>query len=270
MNTRVTGHFGEWLQGRLGPAGPVVLVTLPCDRIGVEATRLADGPFNISSQFPIVPLALASEFLEKLGIEPSGHFQISADIAPGCGTGVSTASLLALARASGITSSPEVLAQACVQVEGAVDPLMLDAPEAWLWSSREAQELEFLGAPPMAEIVGGFWGGPQQTEPQDIVFQDVSDLLPRWREAVIKSDLAAVAHLSSDSAERTTNLRGPENDPTATMAERFSALGHLRAHTGSARGLIFAPGSVPDGIEYVLRGAGYSNVFRFHSRGGDR
>ena len=26
----VAGHFGEWLQGRLGPDGPVALVTLPC------------------------------------------------------------------------------------------------------------------------------------------------------------------------------------------------------------------------------------------------
>ena len=37
---RVEGHFGELLQGRLGPAGPVVLVTLPCP---VLAARLLAG-----------------------------------------------------------------------------------------------------------------------------------------------------------------------------------------------------------------------------------
>ncbi|BAJ82867.1 BluE protein (plasmid) [Acidiphilium multivorum AIU301] len=26
----VLGHFGEFLQGRIGPGGPVALVTVPC------------------------------------------------------------------------------------------------------------------------------------------------------------------------------------------------------------------------------------------------
>ncbi|TCP38104.1 hypothetical protein EV662_12129, partial [Rhodovulum marinum] len=33
----VAGHFGEFLQGRLGPDGPVVLVTLPCPALAVRA-----------------------------------------------------------------------------------------------------------------------------------------------------------------------------------------------------------------------------------------
>jgi len=29
-SVRISGHFGELLQGRLGPQGPVALITLPC------------------------------------------------------------------------------------------------------------------------------------------------------------------------------------------------------------------------------------------------
>ena len=32
----IPGHFGEWLQGRLGAEGPVVLVTLPAPRLGLD------------------------------------------------------------------------------------------------------------------------------------------------------------------------------------------------------------------------------------------
>jgi len=33
----VAGHFGEWLQGRLGAEGPVGLVTLACAAVRVHA-----------------------------------------------------------------------------------------------------------------------------------------------------------------------------------------------------------------------------------------
>lgn len=35
---RVAGHFGELVQGRLGPDGPVALITLPCPALTVQAT----------------------------------------------------------------------------------------------------------------------------------------------------------------------------------------------------------------------------------------
>ena len=40
----------------------------------------------------------------------------------------------------------------------------------------------------------------------------------------------------------------------------WGALGHLRAHTGSARGLIFAPGTAPAGVADALRAAGLAQV----------
>ncbi|TMV63484.1 propanediol utilization protein, partial [Thioclava sp. BHET1] len=36
---RATGHFGELLQGRLGPDGPLALVTLPCPPLAARVTR---------------------------------------------------------------------------------------------------------------------------------------------------------------------------------------------------------------------------------------
>ena len=38
---RVAGHFGELIQGRLGTAGPVVLISLPCPALTVTATAIA-------------------------------------------------------------------------------------------------------------------------------------------------------------------------------------------------------------------------------------
>ena len=45
--TCVPGHFGEWLQGRLGPDGPLALVTLACPDRGVRVTR-TPGPFALT------------------------------------------------------------------------------------------------------------------------------------------------------------------------------------------------------------------------------
>ena len=265
MTNRVSGHFGEWLQGRLGSDGPVVLVTLPCDAIGVEVSRVDGGDFQIASAKPVLALDRASAFLEALGKEPRGRFEFHSDVPPGGGAGVSTASLLALAQAAGVVATPDVLANACLQIEGAVDPLMLASPGACLWSSREAREVEVFGQTPTAEIVGGFWGAPERTVPEDSSFPDISDLLDPWREAVQNQDLARAASLASASATRTSRLRGPEGDPTTELVDCFGALGFQRAHTGSARGLIFEPGNVPDGVEDALRAAGYANVVRFQT-----
>ena len=48
QSLRIDGHFGEFLQGRLGPSGPVVLVTLPSRVHGVAATRLPGGPLRLT------------------------------------------------------------------------------------------------------------------------------------------------------------------------------------------------------------------------------
>ncbi len=260
---RVTGHFGEWLQGRLGPEGPVVLVTLPCERLGASISlERADG------SRPDIPSPLSASvtcaFLRALGVEtPEAGIEVVADAKPGAGAGMSTAMLLALARAIGIGASPEALANACLVAEGAVDPLMMDSPETLLWASREARALHSMPRPPAFAVVGGFLGAPTQTVPEDSRFSDISDLVPSWMAAAEAGDRIELARIATDSAERTTALRGPTDDRTAALAQDLGALGWCRAHTGSARGLLFEPGGVPAQAEDRLRAEGYADVLRF-------
>lgn len=262
MQHRVTGHFGEWLQGRLGPSGPVVLITLPCPALYVTAEWLEDGEFRLCQQGPmILPEARARKFLSMLGLSCAGQYRLAANMPAGGGAGSSTAALLALARAAG--HDGEGLAAACIAAEGASDPLMLDTPDAVLWAPREGKVLATLAPPPVFEIVGGFLGPPERTDPEDQRFPDITDLVAAWISA--KGDRRELARIASLSAVRTTVLRGPEGDPMPALAERLGALGHVRAHTGSARGLLFAPGAVPQGVEAALEKTGLANVLRFQT-----
>lgn len=255
---RIAGHFGEWLQGRLGPDGPVALVTLPCAVLGV--TALAEpAAFGVDG---IVPETAARAFFAALGEVPALRFRIAADAVPGGGAGVSTASLLAMAAAAGVSGD---LARAALAAEGAVDPLMLERPGDVLWASREARVVEVLGPVPEVEIVGGFLGAPERTEAADLAFPDIADLVGFWRDAVKREDRAALAGIATEAARRTTSLRGPETDPTEDLARETGALGWIRAHTGSARGLVFAPGKVPGGMAARLSEAGLADPLVFNA-----
>lgn len=257
----VAGHFGEWLQGRLGPKGPLVLVTLACAVRGVHAERLGDGPLCIEGALPPVSVDQARLCLEALGLPAAGRYALRPDLAPGGGAGMSTAALVGLARLAGIDGAEA--ARACLAAEGASDPLMWPAPDRLLWASRQAETLRCFGPIPRCEILGGFWGPPLRTDPKDMRFPDVSDLVSGWDAA----DLRGKARLASLSATRCTELRGPLDDPMAALAERLGALGHARAHTGSARALIFAPGTVPPGARDALTAAGLTGVFQFATGG---
>lgn len=173
---------------------------------------------------------------------------------------MSTAALVALARASGADEAR--IAEACLAIEGASDPLMLDHPDAVLWAPRRARPLCPLPRPPAAEIVGGLWGAPCQTDPDDFAFGPIDDLVAAWADG---PGLAEAGRLATLSAERTTAIRGPGDDPTADIAHRLGALGIARAHTGPARALIFAPGDVPADTEAALQEAGYTNILRFRT-----
>lgn len=176
---------------------------------------------------------------------------------------MSTAALVALARANSAEESK--IAAACLAVEGATDPLMLASPDGVLWAPRSARALAPVPLPPAAEIVGGFWGPPCATDPNDLAFPVVDDLVDIWKEGPSLSEAARLATLSH---ERTTELRGPKGDPTVDIAQRLGALGVARAHTGSARSVIFAPGTVPSFAEHAMRNAGYTSVIRFPTGGG--
>lgn len=266
---RVTGHFGEWLQGRLGPEGPVVLVTLPCEKLGARISFLPASGMRPPIPSPLSPSVIGA-FLQALDVEPpEAEVEVIADARPGAGAGMSTAMLLALARAIGIDASPEVLASACLKAEGAVDPLMMDRPETLLWASREARAVRSMPQLPAFAVVGGFLGPPVRTVADDSRFADISDLVPNWIAAAEAGDRFELARIAAVSAERTTALRGPVDDGTATLAQDLEALGWCRAHTGSARGLLFAPGRAPAGAEDRLRAEGYVDVLRFVTKGAE-
>lgn len=266
---RVTGHFGEWLQGRLGSAGPVVLVTLPCKTLGATVSLA-----RVNGRRPGLPSLLlpsvVDAFLQALDVEPPrADFEVIADARPGAGAGMSTAMLLALARTIGTDASPEALASACLEAEGAVDPLMMDRPETLLWASREARTVRSMPQPPAFAVVGGFLGSPIPTVPADSRFADISDLVPDWMAAAEAGDRIRLARIATVSAERTTALRGPADDRTPDLAQDLEALGWCRAHTGSARGLLFEPGRVPVGAEDRLRAEGYADVLCFATKGAE-
>lgn len=260
----VAGHFGEWMQGRIGPDGPVALITLPCAALDVSLWH-RPAPQGLRLHAVGLSAQEARHFLATLGLRLRGVVGMRARSKLGFGTGVSSARLVALARLAGWQGTPHDLARACVAFEGASDPLAFDAPSRLLWASRLGVQLAELPALPRYEILGGFLGGPTWTDPQDQAFPDIADLIAPWMQA---RNLRDVAMLASESAARCQAMRGPAGDPTPGLARDLGALGWLRAHTGAARGLIFAPGTVPRGAHDALRAAGLRALVRF--RGGER
>ncbi len=265
---RVAGHLGELLQGRLGPEGPVALISLPCPVLAVTAgAEPGDGLALDAATARLISRARARRFLGALGLDLSGKVSLHAEMPVGGGAGSSTAALVALARLAGWQGAPAVLAAACLASEGATDPLMFPAPERLLWASRQARVLRDLPPLPRCEVLASFWGKGGRTGAADQDFPDIADLVERWDDAARGGDLATLAALAAQSAERTLALRHPGPDPTADLARRLGALGHVVAHTGSARGLIFAPGAVPDSGAAALEQAGLRGVICFQAGG---
>lgn len=268
-SVRVAGHFGELLQGRIGRDGPVALVTLPCDALGVTASLAAGQGFAVTAaSAAIIPEDRARKLLDLLDLAILGRVGFAAEMPPGGGAGVSTAALVALARLAGWQGAPMALARACIAVEGASDPLMLPLPSQTLWASRQGEVLASMPSPPAMEIIGGFYGPPRRTDPRDMDFPDIADLIPQWQAACARGDLPRVAALASLSANRTLAQRGAQSDPTLSLATGLGALGHVIAHTGAARGLIFAPGAVPADAGHKLQQAGLRGIVQFRAGGG--
>lgn len=245
---RVAGHFGELVQGRSG--GVVAVISLPCPVLGVVVGPGADA-------LPPGGAAL----LAALGLPAPPGVRVDYGMPRGGGAGSSTAALVGLARMAGWTGPAARLARACAGAEGASDPLMFKAPERLVFASRQGRVLARLPPLARAEVVGGFLGPDTPTDPLDDAFPDVADLLAAWPAACV--DPAQWATLAAESARRTLALRGPAHDPTEGLARDAGALGWVIAHTGSARGLVFAPGRVPPGLDRRLASLGFRQPLRF-------
>lgn len=259
-------HFGEWLQGRLGPDGPLALVTLVPTGVSLAAWyRPARGLFSHAIGYGALPPALLARFGHALGVASQGRVLLRLPYPPGMGTGMSTAGLLAVARATAGALAPATLARACIAAEGASDPLMFSTPARRLWAPREGRVLGgLLPSQPRAHLLAGFWGPPRPTRAGDQDYDDISELVTAWRSG---GDLARRAALASESARACIARRGPSGDPTATLARDLGALGWAISHSGAARALIFAPGDIPVHGMAALREAGLRGVHRLATCG---
>lgn len=261
------GHFGELLQGRLAPNGTVALVTLPCPDLRSTARWLPAHELRLHTPGRVLDRPKLRQFLEHLGVAPTGRFALRTAMPPGGGAGASTAALVAVARLVAPDCPPEELARACLAVEGATDPLMLASAERVLWASRRATPLDLLPALPRFDVLGGFCGAPCRTNPAETNFPPIDDLIDPWRAAARASDLDGLAALASQSAHRRLDQIGAASDPLPDLAAKLGAKGMVIAHTGSARGLIFAPGTVPRDGPARLRTAGFKQILQFRAGG---
>jgi uncharacterized protein involved in propanediol utilization len=268
----VSGHFGELLQGRLGATGPVVLVTLPAPGLRVTVRYAPAGPFAIHGPRLIARAQAAALCRAVAGGPPRGRLRLASGMPAGGGAGSSTAALLAAAAAFAAARgralpTPERLAALCVGLEGATDPLMHAAPERLLWAPRAARALGALPPLPSLEIVGGFLGPGRRTDPADGDFADVADLVADWTPAAARGDLPRLAALATESARRNARHRGGDIAALEAAAAQTGAIGVVAAHTGSARGFVFAPGrGCPDAVAAALRALGAQGICRYRLR----
>lgn len=264
----VPGHFGEFLQGRLGRDGPVALVTLPCPVLAVQARWFPGPGFGLwQGPRPVLSRDIVRRLFAALGMgPPRGRLRLRAEMPPGGGAGASTAALLAVMRSvAGGHLPADVEAALCLSLEGATDPLMLARPERVLWGPRIGSVLATMPELPAFDVVGGFAGPGRRTDPSDTRFADISDLFAAWHRDSLR---AALAWLATESARRNHALRGgPDPAPLIEAGRRLGALGVAVAHTGTAQALLFAPGMVPGAAVDRLRNLGLSGVIRFRTGG---
>lgn len=247
----IAGHLGELVQGRLGPAGPVALVTLPCPAL---VTRLGYAPARgaLTAAEPVSAKACAAArlALAELGAEDwGGALSIARPAAPGLGLGSSTAETLgavrAVAGAFGLGLTPEREAALCLAAEGAVDPLMCAEPV--IFASREGRVVEPLPALPAMRVVGGPAGPPSPTDPDDDAFADLAGVFGAATRALHAGDLAALAAAATRSAEANQARRpNPLWAPVRALGARHGALGVAVSHSGPSIALILAPDSPAD------------------------
>lgn len=277
---RVAGHFGELLQGRLGPCGPVVLATLPCDAVSMRAqfSPMPHAPLMAVGKGEVRKVAALAQRAASAALRShnrrgfGGRLRLAGGAPPGAGCGVSTMSILGAIRAvrAALDASalpPEVEAALTLEIEGASDPLMFRAPGAMLWASREARPVQSLRWTPSFEVLGVFDGPGRPTDPADQNFANIEDLVAPFADAVAAKKLEEIGALATESARRNgVGKRLSRYDAVTSLAFQTGACGVAAAHTGSALALLYRPGA--DGVVAARAGLqrlGWPKPLRFLS-----
>ncbi len=268
---RVAGHFGELAQGRLGPGGPVALVTLPCPALVTEV-RYRPAPGALVADVGEAAKLSAAAALVLARVAPpgwGGRLEVRRAAPPGGGAGQSTADVLgtvrAVAAAFGRRFAAEEEARLCLAAEGAVDPLMHGGPGApVLFASREARVVRSLAPLPRLRVVGGFAGPGAATEPGDDDFPPMERVFERLVAALAAGDARALAQAARASAEA-NQARNPNPVWGAVLAagRRAGALGPVVAHTGSAIGLLLPADAPAEPLRAELAALGLAQVVAF-------
>ncbi len=249
---RAHGHCGELLQGRLGPDGPVALVTLPWPDLVSRAwfAPAQSAPLLVrvrgpGEHEPDVAKRAARAAQAALGRAGIGGRLVLSNPAPvGGGAGSSSMdaliSIRAVAAAFGARFEPEWEAALAHRAEGAVDPLMYDAPV--LFASRQARKIALLPPAPKLLAVGGFDGPSRQTaaaSPSDL---DVTELATRLARAFAARDLREIGAVATASAEADQALHPkPHWAEIKALAVEVRALGVAASHSGPAVALLLPP-----------------------------
>ncbi|RRH72050.1 propanediol utilization protein [Falsigemmobacter faecalis] len=252
---RVYGHLGELLQGRVGSDGSLALITLPSPDLYLEL-QPAPAPEHF------LPTEFITAALQHCGRTEAEPFRLRTAMPIGAGAGASTAALLAIYRAFSPKQTFEDFSALALALEGASDPLHLPAPERVLWASREGRVLAHLPPLPGLRIVGGFEGPGERTDPLDLNFPDIADLIAAWPAAC--QSAAQIGALVTRCSQRSMALRGKYGfERLYAIAERHGALGVSIAHTGSARGFLMLPEVDPTPLLQELTAVNFTYVHSF-------
>lgn len=255
----IAGHMGELLQGRLGPSGPVVLITLPAPHLRLEVQQRT-GAFSLyQPSGRIIDRAKLHGLYRAAGCKPKGRWVMRALMPIGAGAGASTAALVGLAKALRPDWTNRKIEEICLRLEGASDPLLARAPERILWASREGRKLQELPKLPPMQVVGGFVKGRLITDPSDQNFPDVSDLVQNW--AFACRDLTHLGEIVTEASRRRLRQWGEDMTPLITLAKEFGAKGLSIAHTGTARAFLLpADSAAAPSLAQHLRHLGWHFV----------
>lgn len=244
--TTVSGHFGEFVQGRIGPDGPLALITVPAPKLQTHVRYVpATGALTCKDPHSDKMCRAGRMLLDRFGaVDALGRLQISRPIVPALGAGTPTADILcalcAIGLQRGFYLKPEEEAEICLAADGAVDPLMFR--DTVLFAPRTAWVLRVLPALPAFEPHGVFAGDGVPTDPVETDFQDMHDAFRMLEDGLDRGDLTVLARAARISAEA-NQARNPNPlwDDILRIGRATGSLGPMVAHTGSAIGLIYAP-----------------------------